>query len=490
MKKYDVIIIGGGHNGLVCASYLAKRKYKILILEKNSEVGGLANCANFANSFSKKIISDLNIDIPQLNQNSYIVSLNPDTNHTIIEESQNGIIFHNSSATKENQEKFKILLNKYKKFSSSLSQFMNQTPPRIKSGVFQDTLKLMKMGWNVRKLGKKNMREFLRVIGLNIADELEDNLSDDILRGILSHEAVLGTNLGPRSPGSVLTLLYKQAINNGLVFDSEKYNINDYISSLEKICIDSGVEIRKNISVNKIKIIENRVSGVELDHNEIINANIIVSNADPKKTYLELLGPEPLDTDFIRRTKNFRSKGNVAKLTLLLNEKPIVNNIDKEKANARYIFAPNINYVEKSFNASKYNNFSENLCFEFHILDKQLKLNLYYIPYVKNSTHDKEKIIQQCQNILKKFIGNLNITNAELLTPNDISNKYNVSGGHWNHGEFEIDQMLMMRPFYGSAQYQTPIKNLYLCSAGTHPGGGITGINGQNAAKKIIEDQR
>ena len=138
MSKYDVIIIGGGHNGLVCASYLAKRKCKILVLEKNSELGGLANCANFANSFSKKIISDLNISIPQINKSSYIVGLNPDSNHTIVEENKNGIIFHDSSATKENQEKFKILLNKYKKFSSSLSQFMNQTPPRIKSGAFQD----------------------------------------------------------------------------------------------------------------------------------------------------------------------------------------------------------------------------------------------------------------------------------------------------------------------------------------------------------------
>ena len=115
---------------------------------------------------------------------------------------------------------------------------------------------------------------------------------------------------------------------------------------------------------------------------------------------------------------------------------------------------------------------------------------MHYIPYIKNSTHDKEKIIQQSIDLLKPFVDNLSIANIELLTPNDIEDKFHVTGGHWNHGEFEIDQMLMMRPFYGSAQYQTPIKNLYLCSAGTHPGGGITGINGQNTAKKILEDYR
>tara|TARA_Y100000590_G_scaffold433090_1_gene549773 strand:- start:635 stop:2107 length:1473 start_codon:yes stop_codon:yes gene_type:complete len=490
MSKYDIIIIGGGHNGLVCASYLAKKNYKTLILEKNNELGGMANCADFANSFSKKIISDLNIKVPNLNKTSYIIGLNPDSKHTILEENTNGIIFHDTSATKENQETFKYLLNKYKRFSSSLGKFMNHMPPRIKSGQMQDTLQLMKMAWNIRKLGKQNMREFLRVIGLNIADELEDNLSDDILKGILSHEAVLGTNLGPRSPGTVLTLLYKQAINSGSVFISEKYNTNDVILSLERVCLDLGVEIRKNSFVNKIITNNNSVIGVELENKEQINANIIVSNADPKKTYFELLGPEPLDTDFIRRAKNFRAKGNVAKLTLTLNEKPLVNNVDKEISNARYIYAPDINYVEKSFNASKYNKFSENLCFEFYILDNQIKANINYIPYINNSTHDKEKIIQQFKNTLKKFISNLNIENTELLTPNDISDKYNITGGHWNHGEFEIDQMLMMRPFYGSAQYQTPLKNLYLCSAGTHPGGGITGINGQNAAKKIIEDYR
>ena len=138
-------------------------------------------------------------------------------------------------------------------------------------------------------------------------------------------------------------------------------------------------------------------------------------------------------------------------------------NIDKEKMNAKFIYAPDINYIERAFNASKYNKYNENLCFEFHHCVNVIVANIYYVPYVQNNTHNKEKLIQHSINLLKPFISNLEIEKAELLTPNEIEEKYHVTGGHWHHGDFEIDQMLMMRPFYGSAQYTTPIKNLYLC---------------------------
>ena len=490
MSKYDIIIIGGGHNSLICASYLAKRKFKILILEKNEQVGGLAHCGNTINSLSSKIVKDLNMNLVKSNESSYIVALDPNNDHTIIEEKYDDIVFHSTSADQESQKQFKSLINKYKKFSSSLSKFMYREPPRLKSGNSQDTWQLIKMGWDIRKLGKRNMREFLRIIGLNIADELEDNISSDILKGVLAHESVLGSNLGPRSPGSVLTLLYKQAIQEGSIFNSGKYKLNEFLSSLENMCLNQGIEIRKNSGVKNIILEGLNARGVRLDNNEEIIANTIISNVDPKRTYFNLIGTASLDTDFIRRAKNVRAKGNVAKLNLSLKEKPKINNLEDNKKNAKFIYAPDINYIENSFNASKYNGFSENLCIEFKYDENIIDANLNYIPYVKNTTHNKEKIIQQSIDLLKPFINNLNVTNTKLLTPNDIENKYHVTGGNWNHGEFEIDQLLMMRPFYGSSQYQTPINNLYLCSAGTHPGGGITGINGQNAAKKIIEDHR
>ncbi len=488
MSKYDVIIIGGGHNGLVCASYLSKKGYKILILEKNEKLGGLVNCASSLNGFSSKILGDLNIKLPKLNYNSYIVALHSEQQHTILQENNNKINFIKSNANEENQKKFSSLINKYKIYASTLSNFMYEVPPRLKSGKSKDTWQLINMGWKIRKLGKKNMREFLRVIGLNIADDLEDNLRDNTLMGLLSHEAILGSNLGPRSPGSILSLLYKQAIQNGL-FASEKYDFHQLIPSLEKNCLDQGVEIKNNANVKKIITTNNQATGVILDNEEKIEAGIIISNADPKTTYFDLLGTEPLDTDFIRRAKNIRTKGNIAKLTITLKENPLIINIEKEKMNAKFIYAPDINYIERAFNASKYNKYNENLCFEFHHCVNVIVANIYYVPYVKNNTHDKEKLIQHSINLLKPFISNLEIENAELITPNEIEETYNVMGGHWHHGDFEIDQMLMMRPFYGSAQYTTPIKNLYLCSAGTHPGGGITGINGRNAAKKIIRDK-
>ena len=488
MKNFDVIIIGGGHNGLVASSYLSKKGKKVLVIEKNEKVGGLAEYAYSLNCVSPIIKKELKINVANIKNTNHIISLEDNQNHTVLEDNSGKLSFLKTNAKKEDQQNFLSIINKYKLFSRTLGSFMFQKPPRVKSGKRADLLQLISMGWKIRKLGKKNMRELLRIIGLNIADDLEDNLNNNNLMGLLSHEAVLGTNLGPRSPGSILTLLYKQAINEN-IFNFRKIEVADYINKLEDCCNKNTVQIIKSSEVKKILTQNNSVTGVQLHNGKNFESTCIISNADPKTTYLDLLGAEILDTDFIRRTKNFRNKGNVAKLELVLENEITINNIDKDMY-GKFIYAPNIKYIEHAFNANKYNKYSENPCLEFYVNQNTISANVYYVPYLLTSKHDENEIIKKCTAILSKFIPDMKIVKEKLITPNQMAEKYNIAGGHWHHGDLEIDQLLMMRPFYGSAQYSTPISGLYLCSAGTHPGGGLTGINGLNAAKKVIEDLR
>ena len=488
MKNYDVIIIGGGHNGLVASSYLSKKGKKVLVIEKNENVGGLAEYANSLNCVSPIIKKELNINVANIGNTNHIISLEDNQNHTVLEDNSGKLSFIKTNADEEDQQNFLSIINNYKLFSKTLGSFMYQKPPRVKSGKRSDLLQLISMGWKIRKLGKKNMRELLRIIGLNIADDLEDNLNNNNLMGLLSHEAILGTNLGPRSPGSILTLLYKQAINDN-IFNLKKIEVGNYINQLEDCCNKNSVEIIKSSEVKKILTQNNSVTGIQLNNGENLESSCVVSNADPKTTYLNLLGAEILDTDFIRRTKNFRNKGNVAKLELVLENEIAINNIDKNMY-GKFIYAPNIKYIEHAFNKNKYNHFSENPCLEFYVNQNTLSANVYYVPYLINSSHQENEIIKRCISVLNKFIPDMKIAKEKLITPNQMEEKYNINGGHWHHGDLEIDQLLMMRPFYGSAQYSTPINGLYLCSAGTHPGGGLTGINGLNAAKKVIEDMK
>ena len=488
MKNYDVIIIGGGHNGLVASSYLSKKGKKVLVIEKNENVGGLAEYANSLNCVSPIIKKELNINVTNFSNTNHIISLEDNQNHTVLEDNSGKLSFIKTNSDEEDQQNFLSIINNYKLFSKTLGSFMYQKPPRVKSGKRSDLLQLISMGWKIRKLGKKNMRELLRIIGLNIADDLEDNLNNNNLMGLLSHEAILGTNLGPRSPGSILTLLYKQAINDN-IFNLKKIEVGDYINQLEDCCNKNSVEIIKSSEVKKILTQNNSVTGIQLNNGENLESSCVVSNADPKTTYLNLLGAEILDTDFIRRTKNFRNKGNVAKLEIVLENEININNINKNMY-GKFIYAPSIKYIEHAFNKNKYNHFSENPCLEFYVNQNTLSANVYYVPYLINSSHQENEIIKRCISVLNKFIPDMKIAKEKLITPNQMEEKYNINGGHWHHGDLEIDQLLMMRPFYGSAQYSTPINGLYLCSAGTHPGGGLTGINGLNAAKKVIEDMK
>ena len=487
MKNFDIIIIGAGPNGLAAASYLSKSGKKVLVVEKNEEVGGLAQYADSSSSLSKKVIDQLGLKISTKKKNTFVTSLNDNLNHTVLEiDENNAIKFKECEASLEDQNSFLKLVKKYNLFSKTLSSFMFNSPPRVKSGNKSDLWQLISMGWKVRKLGKKNMRELLRIIGLNIADDLEDNLTNDNLMGILCNEAILGSNLGPRSPGSILTLLYSNAIN-GSIFRNNNLDSKQIIDSLEQSCLDRGVEFLKSSEVKKLLINNESVTGIEMNNQNTIESSTIISTLDPKTTYLNLIGADKLDTDFTRRVSNFRSKGNVAKIKLEFKNMIKIKNLDEKYIDSKYIYAPNIKYIEHAFNNNKYNKYSTKPCLEFYIDNKNISANLYYVPYLKSGSHDKKEIESNIQLILNNFIDNNQLIKFEIDTPNEIEKKYNTSGGHWHHGDMEIDQLLMIRPFYGSAQYETPINGLYLCGAGTHPGGGVTGINAINASKQLLK---
>ena len=241
MKKFDVIIIGGGHNGLVAACVLSKKGNKVLVIEKNEKLGGLANYSEYLSNISQEVLKELNITVEKNTSDNFVSALSEDLNHTVLQiNGSKNVQFLQTSASDSDQKSFINLINKYDLFARTLRSFMFKKPPRVKSGSRSDIWQLFTMGFKVRLLGKKNMRELLRVIGLNIADDLEDNIESDCLKGLISNEAVIGTNLGARSPGSILNLLYNQATNNSL-FRINKFNTNSFLKSIEDICKSPGL---------------------------------------------------------------------------------------------------------------------------------------------------------------------------------------------------------------------------------------------------------
>ena len=500
-KKYDSIIIGGGHNGLVCASILAKKNKKVLVCEAREICGGMANreIVNYVPSIPNSVsqsIGGLN-----LNYNSKgSIALSESGKHIRLIGNQHLDHATIASFSSQDADRYLEFHDKMSLFSKTLGKFMMDSPPRVMNNSFSDYVKIFKLGFNVRMFGKKRFNEFARMIGLNIADELEDNFESSLLQGLIAHDAVLGSNLGPRSPGSLINLLYRMAIHGDSLFGgiyemdggSEKL-----ISALLDKCSNNNVEIKTSSSVKNCLIENDRAIGVELHNGEKLFAKTVISNADPRSTYFNLLGAQNLDTDVKRRIKHHRSKGRVAKLSLQLDKIPEFNNCDEKDLNSRMVISPSIDYIEENFNPSKFDKLSSEpvleICLKKNENDSHsLDIQVQYAPYKANGDwkNVKDDYIASIIKILSKYSSNIDscVESKTFITPDDIEQNYHVSGGHWHHGEIQIDQLFMLRPIPGAAQYKTHLDGLYMCGAGTHPGGGVHGISGKNAAKVVLGD--
>jgi len=382
---------------------------------------------------------------------------------------------------------------------------LDSAPPRLGTDSWQDRLSWLRIGWRIRRLGRSDMRELLRIGGMCVQDLLDEHFETPLLKGALGFDAVLGASAGPRSPGSVFPLLYRMAAEGqgASALAQPVGGLGALSDSLASAVLAAGAAIRTGTVVQRIMVRDDRAAGVVLTSGEQITAANVISNADPKTTFLQLLGGEYLDTGFVRRIAHLRARGVTAKLHLALNRLPQFTGVAPSALIGRLLLAPSLDYIERAFNHAKYGEFSSAPIIEITVPTASdaslapagkhvLSALVQYAPYelAGGWQHERAHFADLVIDTLERCAPGLraSVEASELLTPPDIERQFRISGGHWHHAELALDQFFIVRPVPGAAQYRTPVDGLYLCGAGCHPGGGVMGIAGRNAARQLIRE--
>ena len=506
--QYHAIVVGGGHNGLVAAAYLSKSGKKVLVLEAREKLGGAASTREFCQGFTvsdcahllyglhPKVVAELKLEIPFASSRLSTISLGRGADHVEID---GGHVSNVPSAEADRYARFHAKMMRY---AGLLGDTLTERPPKLGKNDLRDKLMLTKLALKVRFLGRDDMRELLRVGAINIYDVLEEELENPLLKGALSLDAVLGGFAGPRSPNTVLSFLYRYA---GTALGCAGPAIpaggmGAVADALALAAHNNGVEMRTGAKVARVVVADGKTTGVQLDGGETIHCSCVISNADLKTTFKEMVGYSKLETEFVRRVHNHRSKGTAAKLHLALRGLPRVPGLSMSDFGQRLVIAPSPAYVERAFDHVKYHEVSAQPVMEITIPSIHdpslapagqhvLSAVVQYAPTDPKDIDAREIFKTNIMSTLEAHLPGISeqVIDSEILMPKDLEAAYGMSGGHWHHGEYALDQFLMLRPVPGAAQYATPVNGLYLCGASCHPGGNITGVAGKNCADAVIK---
>ena len=387
---------------------------------------------------------------------------------------------------------------------------MTMTPPDLEEPAAGNLWELLRAGRKVRGLGEKDLYRMMRWGPMAVADLVAEWFESELLRGTIAAQGIFGTSLGPWSAGSSATLLLRYAVAGNVAGSSSHVvgGMGALTAAMAAAATADGAAIRTSCEVVSIKVQDGSATGVVLANGDEIDAQMVVSNADPKRTLLGLVDPQYLEPSFLQKLQHYRMNGTVAKVNLALGGLPTFTGANGNTAalSGRIQVSPDIDYLERAFDASKYGEYSQHPYLEATIptlWDTSLappgkhvmSIYMQYAPFHLRSTawdSQRDALGDTVVKTLAEYAPDLPdlIEAREVITPKDLERTYGLTGGHIFHGELALDQLFTMRPLLNWAQYRTPIKNLYLCGSGTHPGIGLTGTSGANAAREIIKDLR
>jgi phytoene dehydrogenase-like protein len=528
-NEYDAVVVGGGHNALVTAAYLAKAGRRTLVLERRERVGGAAETsilggvrvprlAHTVGRLRPSVVKDLDLrshGLRLLAPDIRVFAPQPDGRAVTLWSDQARTVDDLREWSSHDADRYPDFDRLVRSLGRFLGEIAGQTPPDIKAPGLGDALAGLRLGRSFRGLGKGDAHTILRVLPTAVADFVAEAFETDAVQAAVAWRGVQYCSLGPWSAGTAAILLGDSAGNDGgaagqTVFaEGGPGAVSEALAAAVRA---AGGEIRTGAEVTAITSRDGRVTGVALPSGEEIEARAVVSGLDPKRTLTGLCDPVAIGPSMLWRAGNYRTPGAVSKVNLVLGGLPrftAARGDDEALLRGRIINAPGIDAIERAFDASKYGRVSDSLVFEATIpslVDPSL------VAGAPHGTHVVSVIAQYTPRALRdgswddegraEGIGDAVVDTLdalapgfrdlvrvrEILTPLDLEREYGLTGGHPLHGEPGLDQFFLWRPFFGHARYRLPLDGLYLCGSGAHPGGGITGQPGQNAGREILAD--
>jgi len=523
MASYDAIIIGGGHNGLTSAAYLAKAGKKVLVLERRHVLGGAAVteeiypgfrysvCSYVVSLLRPEVIRDLELPKYDLEIIPLDSTFTPMANGDHLFRSGDHAqtrreIARHSVTDAEAYEQYGQLMAQ---MAMAVKPILGMVPPEPTTWNPKDLFGLAKVGSHFRDLGAKLVYELTKLMTMSSADFLDEWFDTDVLKATMSASGIIGTFMGPRSPGTAYVLLHHYMGELDGAFRSWGFargGTGAISNAIADAARHFSAEIRTQVTVDQVTIKNGRATGVVLSTGEEIQAKVVVSSVDPKRTFLKMVDSRHLDAPFLKQVGDFKIRGSSAKVNLSLDALPDFTSMpgNGPHLGGAISISPSLDYIERAYDDAKYGSFSRRPYMDIilpSMLDPSMappgkhvmSIFVQYAPYHLASgtwPEKREALGDAVIDTLSEYAPNIKniILHRQVVTPWDLEQEFGLTEGNIFQGELTLDQLFFLRPVPGWAKYRTPVQNLYMCGACTHPGGGVMAASGRLAALEILKN--